>query len=29
MIFIAYFIIAGLIVYVLIELKNWLDNNEQ
>jgi hypothetical protein len=27
--FIAYFVIASLIVYTLIELKNWLDNNEQ
>ena len=29
MLLIAYFIIAGLVVYGLIELKNWLDNNEQ
>ena len=25
---IAYFVIAALIVYGLIELKNWSDNNE-
>lgn len=29
MLFIAYFIVAALVVYVLIELKTWLDNNEQ
>ena len=29
MLLIAYFIIAALVVYGLIELKNWLDNNEQ
>lgn len=29
MLLIAYFIFACLIVYGLIELKNWLDNDEQ
>ena len=29
MLLIAYFILSALVVYGLIELNNWLDNNEQ